>query len=90
MKRGKKNMVFVLDREVVTGKVGMIVNANTDKTKLLHLKLGHIEVKGLKELDKQGVLEGDKMVTWNFFKVVSLGKPVELVSTGQFTNLRRN
>ncbi|KAH9647613.1 hypothetical protein KPL70_025255 [Citrus sinensis] len=42
MKGLRKNGVFILDGEVVTGEVGVSVNANTDKTRLWHLRLGHI------------------------------------------------
>lgn len=39
MKGSKKNGVFVLDREVVTGKVGMSSNTNIDNTSLWDLRL---------------------------------------------------
>ncbi|KAH9751315.1 hypothetical protein KPL71_014247 [Citrus sinensis] len=42
MKGLKKNEVFVLDGEVVTGEAGLSVNANIDKARLWHLRLGHI------------------------------------------------
>ena len=45
MKGLRKNGVFILDGEVVTGEVGVSVNANTDKTRLWHLRLGHIGVR---------------------------------------------
>lgn len=37
IKGSRKNVVSVLDREVVTSKVGMPSNTNTDKTRLWHL-----------------------------------------------------
>lgn len=61
MKGLKKNEVFVLDGEVVTGEAGLSVNANIDKARLWHLRLGHIGVRGLKKSDKQGLLECDKI-----------------------------
>ncbi|KAH9655442.1 hypothetical protein KPL70_022326 [Citrus sinensis] len=73
MKGLRKNEVFVLDGEVVTGEVGLSVNANTDKTRLWHLRLGHIGVRGLKELDKQGLLEGDKIGDLEFCESCVLG-----------------
>ncbi|KAH9649101.1 hypothetical protein KPL70_025857 [Citrus sinensis] len=74
MKGLRKNGVFVLDGEVVTGEVGVSVDANTDKTKLWHLRLGRIGVRGLKELDKQGLLEGDKIDDLEFCESCVLGK----------------
>lgn len=44
----------------------MSINTNIDKTKLRHLKLGHIGENGLKEIDKQGVLSGDKIGNLEF------------------------
>ncbi|KAH9694912.1 Integrase catalytic domain-containing protein [Citrus sinensis] len=74
MKGLRKNGVFVLDGKVVTGEVGVSVDANTDKTRLWHLRLGHIGVRGLKELDKQGLLEGDKISDLEFCESCVLGK----------------
>ena len=74
MKGLRKNGVFVLDGKVVTGEVGVSVDANTDKTRLWHLRLGHIGVRGLKELDKQGLLEGDKIGDLEFCESCVLGK----------------
>lgn len=47
----RKNRVFVLDEEIVTGKVGMSTNTSSDRTILWHLRLEHIGEKGPKELD---------------------------------------
>lgn len=61
MKGLRKNGVFVLDGETVTGEVGISINANIDSAKLWHLRLWHIGEKGLKELNKQGVFGTDKI-----------------------------
>ncbi|KAH9717481.1 hypothetical protein KPL71_021830 [Citrus sinensis] len=74
MKGLRKNGVFVLDGEVVTCEVGVSVDANTNKTRLWHLRLGHIGVRGLKELDNQGLLEGDKIGDLEFCESCVLGK----------------
>ncbi|KAH9650187.1 hypothetical protein KPL70_026271 [Citrus sinensis] len=75
VQKGKrKNGVYVLDGEVVTGESSVSVNANTDITRLWHLRLGHISLKGLKELEKQGVLGADKIEELDFCEDYVLGK----------------
>ena len=66
MKWTRKNGVYVLDGEVVTGESSVSVKTNADNTKLWHLRLGHISLKGLKELEKQGVLGADKIEELDF------------------------
>ncbi|KAH9782190.1 Integrase catalytic domain-containing protein [Citrus sinensis] len=74
MKGKRKNEVYVLDGEVVTGESSVSVKANTDITRLWHLRLGHISLKGLKELEKQGVLGADKIEELDFCEGCVLGK----------------
>ena len=66
MKRTRKNGAYVLDGEVVTGESNVSVKTNADNTRLWHLRLGHISLKGLKELEKQGVLGADKIEELDF------------------------
>lgn len=61
MKGTKKNGVYVLDGESVTGVSNVIKSTENDITKLWHLRFGHMNIKGLKELEKQGVLGSDKI-----------------------------
>ncbi|KAH9728046.1 hypothetical protein KPL70_008880 [Citrus sinensis] len=61
MKGTRKNGVYVLDGASVTGVSNAIESTNIDKIALWHLRLGHMSIKGLKELNKQGVLGNDKI-----------------------------
>ena len=42
MKGNRKNGMFILDEDIVNGEVGIASNVVIDKTKLWHLRLGHI------------------------------------------------
>lgn len=44
------------------------------KPYLWHLRLGHINEKGLKELERHGALEGDKISALRFYEECILGK----------------
>lgn len=59
MKGHTYNGLYILEVVTVTGTVATIVNG-VDKTRLWHLRLGHISEKGLAEISKQGLLCGDK------------------------------
>ncbi|KAH9678577.1 hypothetical protein KPL71_025773 [Citrus sinensis] len=74
MKGTRNNEVYVLDGESVTGVSNAIESIEIDKTKLWHLRLGHMSIKGLKELEKQGVLENDKIGELIFCEECILGK----------------
>lgn len=69
MKGNKKNGVFILD-----GETEVATNAVIDRTKLLHLRLGHIGEMGLKELEKQGVFGNDRIRNLEFCEDCVLGK----------------
>lgn len=70
----RKNNLFALYKGVVTSEVYLWTNSNNDKTKLWHLKLRHIREKGLEVLDKQSVLEYDKIGSLEFCMDYILGK----------------
>ncbi|KAH9650266.1 hypothetical protein KPL70_026310 [Citrus sinensis] len=74
MKGSRKNGVFILDGDVVSGEVRMSVADTTDKIKIWHLRLGHIGERGLKELEKQGVFGDDKLGNLDFCEDCVLGK----------------
>ncbi|KAH9793262.1 hypothetical protein KPL71_004466 [Citrus sinensis] len=74
MKGSKRNEVYVLDGEAITRMTDVIVGTGGESTRLSHLRLGHMSVKGLKELEKQGVLEKDKIEELNFCEDCVYGK----------------
>ncbi|KAH9778820.1 Integrase catalytic domain-containing protein [Citrus sinensis] len=74
MKGSRKNGVFILDEDVVNGEARMSVADTIDKIKIWHLRLGHIGERGLKELEKQGVLGNEKLGNLDFCEDCVLGK----------------
>ena len=70
----KRNGVYVLDGEAIIGLSSVSIGSDKDKTKLWHLRLGHINVKGLMELQKQGVLGDEKITELDFCEDCVLGK----------------
>ena len=74
MKGTRKNGVYVSDGESVTGVSNAIESTAIDKTTLWHLRLGHMSIKGLKKLKKQGVLGSDKIEELVFCEECILGK----------------
>ncbi|KAH9768873.1 Integrase catalytic domain-containing protein [Citrus sinensis] len=70
----KRNEVYVLDGEAITGLSSVFIGSEKDKTKLWHLRLGHMSVKGLMELQKQGVLGDEKITELDFCEDCVLGK----------------
>ncbi|KAH9685060.1 hypothetical protein KPL70_013801 [Citrus sinensis] len=73
MKGTRKNGVYILDGESVTGVSNAIESTAIDKTKLWHLRFGHMSIKGLKELKKQGVLRSDTIEELVFCEECILG-----------------
>ena len=74
MEGTKRNEVYVLDGEAITGLFNVSIGFEKDKTKLWHLRLGHMSVKGLMELQKQGVLGDKKIKELDFCEDCVLGK----------------
>ena len=74
MKGTRKNEVYILDMESVTRVSNAIETTDIDKTTLWHLRLGHLSIKGLKELNKQGVLGNVKIGELVFCEECILGK----------------
>lgn len=61
MKKAKKNGLYVLEISSVSMSAAMLAVSDIDITKLWHLKLEHMSVKGMQELSKQGLLSRDKI-----------------------------
>ncbi|KAH9718762.1 hypothetical protein KPL71_022343 [Citrus sinensis] len=74
MKGNKQNGLYVLQGTAVTGDVSISASLGLDKTLIWHLRLGHMSEKGLKILEKQGVLGDDKLGSLEFCEVCVLGK----------------
>lgn len=74
IKGTRRNDVYILDGEVIARESGVSIDSSIDKTKLWHLRLGHMSKRGLKELEKQGLLGGDKIKCIHFCEDCVLGK----------------
>ena len=63
MKGRRKNGAFILDDDVVSGEVRMLVTDTIDKIKIWHLRLGLIGERGLKNLRNKVYLEMIRLET---------------------------
>ncbi|KAH9652997.1 hypothetical protein KPL70_027263 [Citrus sinensis] len=70
----RKNGLYVLEGTTVTGMVSVSSSSNVDKTNLWHLRLGHMSLRGLKELSKQGMLGSNTIGEMVFCEDCVLGK----------------
>ena len=67
-------MRYVLDGEAIIGLSSVSIGSEKYKTKLWHLRLGHMSVEGLMELKKQRVLGDEKITELDFYEDCVLGK----------------
>ena len=74
MKGTKNNGLYVLQQIAVSGEVSVSTSQNLNKTLIWHMRLGHMSKNGLKVLESQGVLRGDKLCPVEFCEVCVLGK----------------
>ncbi|KAH9662167.1 hypothetical protein KPL70_024758 [Citrus sinensis] len=74
MKGVKENGLYVLQGSSVPVLEGVSAVSEEDKTKLWHLRLGHMSIKGLQELSKQGLLGGDRIQQLEFCENCIFGK----------------
>ncbi|KAH9678917.1 hypothetical protein KPL71_025907 [Citrus sinensis] len=61
MKGAKNNGLYVLQGIAITGDVSVSTSMNPNKTLMWHMRLGHMSERGMKILEKQGVLGDDKV-----------------------------
>ena len=74
MKGAKNNGLYVLQRTTIIWDVSVLISQNLNKTLMWHMRLGHMSERGMKILEKQGVLGDDKMGPVEFCEVCVLGK----------------
>ena len=74
LKGTRKNDLYVLEGTTVTGLVSVSSSSSVDKTRLWHLRLRHMSMRGLKELSKQGLLGSDTIGEMMFCEDYVLGK----------------
>ena len=74
MKGTRKNLAYILDGKAISRKAGVLEKHTEDKTKIWHLRFGHISEKDLKELENQGMFGSDKIGKLEFCEVCVLGK----------------
>lgn len=61
VKGTKMNGLYILDCSIVIALASMASQTPHDKIKLWHLRLGYVNERGLVELEKQNLLNGNKL-----------------------------
>ena len=74
MKGTIKNGLYTLIGQTMTCKVSTVLNEDVGIIKLWHQRLGHINHRGLQELQKQGVLGNYKLIDLPFYEHYVFGK----------------
>ncbi|KAH9697399.1 hypothetical protein KPL71_023589 [Citrus sinensis] len=74
MKGVKKNGLYVLEGSSVPGSAAMPAVSDVNRTMLWHLRLGHMSIRGMQELSKQGLLCGDNIDELDFCENCIFGK----------------
>lgn len=75
--RGQKNEnLYVLQGSTVLGATtdSSSIDTDSDTTRLWHMRLGHMDERGMTVLSKQGLLGGQKIVKLNFYEDCVFGK----------------
>src|SRR3954462_15817515 len=70
----KKQGLYTLEAEVVSGSTNVASTKPLSKTEIWHMRLGHVSERGLVELGKQNLLGGDKVEKLKFCEPCVLGK----------------
>ena len=74
MKGVKMNGLYILDGRIVVGSVSNVQKQCIGKTRIWHIRLGHISEKGLQEHSKKKLLGGDKLEPLGFCEQCTYGK----------------
>src|SRR3954471_23054695 len=70
----KKQGLYTLEAEVVSGSTNVASTKPLSKTEIWHMRLGHVSERGLVELGKQNLLGGDKIEKLKFCEPCVFGK----------------
>src|SRR3954467_7687941 len=70
----KKQGLYTLEAEVVSGSTTVASMKPLSKTEIWHMRLGHVSERDLVELGKQNLLGGDKVKNLKFCESCVLGK----------------
>jgi len=68
------NDLYILDGSIVIGDASLAIIASHNNSELWHLRIGHVNERGLVELTKQGLLGKDKLDKLKFCDHCILGK----------------
>ncbi|KAL5554210.1 hypothetical protein UlMin_041611 [Ulmus minor] len=86
MKGQKRNGLYSLVGSTITGTSAVGSQPEQDKTRLWHMRLGHVSERGLKELSNQSLLCGDSVGKLEFCEHCIVGKQSRLkFNTGLHT-----
>ena len=69
-----KNGLYVLEGSSVPVSAAMPAVSNVDRTMLWHFRLGHMSIRGMQKLSKQGLLCGDRIDELDFCENCIFGK----------------
>ncbi|KAI9186582.1 hypothetical protein LWI28_018815 [Acer negundo] len=87
MKGQRCNGLYSLIGSTITGTSAVGTPLEQDKTKLWHMRLGHVSERGLRELYRQGLLCGDSIGKLDYREHCIIGKQTRLkFSTGVHTS----
>ncbi|XP_024030318.1 uncharacterized protein LOC112094206 [Morus notabilis] len=78
MKGVLKQGLYILQGSTISGEVDAVTSSKKDETELGHKRLGHMSIKGLQELGKQGLLDAKQISDLNFYETCVLGKSQRL------------
>ena len=72
------NGLYILDCSIVIALASMASQTSHDKIKLWHLRLGYVNERGLVELEKQNLLNGNNWTNYNIVIIAYWVNHIEL------------